>query len=128
MRNYHFLPKRSLQCWFSAHAQSLWEKQLQCDMTRFTYSKLSHFLKTYSSRPPSFRTAAEVKAGTCCCMQLKRFQVRSVGVFRHTGISVSMYRSIRLTEVRHVISRKKKLTNQQMRNVTPISYIDIIIT
>ncbi|RVE56915.1 hypothetical protein OJAV_G00211080 [Oryzias javanicus] len=43
-------------------------------MTRFTYSKLSHFLKTCSSRPPPFRAAAEIKAGTCCCVHLKRFQ------------------------------------------------------
>uniref|UniRef100_A0A3P9KPC9 Iron-sulfur cluster transfer protein NUBPL n=1 Tax=Oryzias latipes TaxID=8090 RepID=A0A3P9KPC9_ORYLA len=41
-------------------------------MTRFTYSKLSHFLKTLSCRPPAVR--AETKAATSCCVQLKRDQ------------------------------------------------------
>uniref|UniRef100_A0A8C7XRP8 NUBPL n=1 Tax=Oryzias sinensis TaxID=183150 RepID=A0A8C7XRP8_9TELE len=46
-------------------------------MTRFTYSKLSHFLKTLRCRPPAVRAGAEAKAATSCCVQLKRVQVRS---------------------------------------------------
>uniref|UniRef100_A0A3P9HI14 Iron-sulfur cluster transfer protein NUBPL n=1 Tax=Oryzias latipes TaxID=8090 RepID=A0A3P9HI14_ORYLA len=43
-------------------------------MTRFTYSKLSHFLKTLRCRPPAVRAGAEAKAATSCCVQLKRVQ------------------------------------------------------
>ncbi|XP_054881862.1 iron-sulfur protein NUBPL isoform X2 [Poeciliopsis prolifica] len=62
------------------------QKASELNMILFTYSRLSHILRT-SGKTSAFRNGTEIKHGAGCCGQLKRFQgIQSNGSMNKRGL------------------------------------------